>query len=47
MSKIAIGPPMTMPNVPVKNIIRAFQPKLNTALRSMLKVISTKAAGNK
>jgi len=36
-----------MPMVPVKNMIKAFHPKLKTAFKSMLKVIKTNAAGNK
>src|SRR5690554_6892825 len=47
INKIAMGPPITIPKVPVRNMTKAFQPKLNTAFKSMLKVISTNAAGNK
>ena len=45
--RMAIGPPITIPNVPVKNIMSAFLPKLAMAFKSILKVISTKAAGNR
>ena len=44
---MAIGPPMIMPIVPVKNMTKAFHPRLNTAFRSILKVINTNAAGSK
>ncbi len=44
---MAIGPPIIIPTVPVKNIIKAFEPKLKIAFKSILKVINTKAAGNK
>ena len=47
INKMAIGPPIIMPNVPVKNMINAFHPKLTTPFKSMLKVINTKAAGNR
>ncbi len=47
INKMATGPPITIPIVPVKNMINAFQPKLNTAFKSILRVIKTKAAGNK
>ena len=46
-TKMAIGPPITIPTVPVKNITRARQPKLKTALISILNVINTNAAGSK
>jgi len=45
--KIANGPPIIIPTEPVKNIIRALDPKLEMALRSMLKVIKMRAAGSK
>ena len=44
---MAIGPPIIIPIVPVKNITNAFQPKLNTAFKSILNVIKTNAAGSK
>ena len=44
---IATGPPIIIPAVPVKNIIKAFGPRLKTAFKSTLKVIKTNAAGNK
>ena len=47
INKIAKGPPIITPTVPVKNIISALEPKLNIAFKSMLSVIKTKAAGNK
>ena len=47
IKSIAIGPPMIIPTVPVKNIIKALEPKLNMAFKSILSVIKTKAAGNK
>ena len=47
INKIAIGPPIIIPTVPVKNIIKALDPKLNMAFKSMLSVIKTKAAGSK
>jgi len=33
--------------VPVKNMIRALGPRLNTAFKSMLRVIRTNAAGKR
>ena len=36
-----------MPRVPVKNIIKALDPKLKIAFKSILKVINTRAAGNR
>ena len=47
INKIAIGPPMIIPIVPVKNMINAFEPRLKIAFKSILKVIKTKAAGSK
>ena len=47
INKIAIGPPIIIPIVPVKNIARAFHPSPKTAFKSMLNVIKTKAAGSK
>ena len=44
---MANGPPIIIPKVPVKNIINAFHPKLKIALRSILNVISTRAAGKR
>jgi hypothetical protein len=44
---MATGPPMMIPAVPVKNMIRALEPRLAIALRSMLKVIKIKAAGKR
>ena len=44
---IEIGPPIIIPIVPVKNIISALYPKLYMAFKSILKVISNNAAGNK
>ena len=43
----AIGPPMTIPTVPVKNMIKAFGPKLKIAFKSTLKINKTKHAGSK
>ena len=45
--KIDIGPPIIIPNVPVKNIIKALYPKLYIAFRSILNVIRSSAAGSK
>ena len=45
--KIDIGPPIIIPNVPVKNIIKALNPKLYIAFRSILNVIRSSAAGSK
>ena len=41
--RIAMGPPIMMPTVPVKNIIKALKPRLAIAFRSMLRVIKTSA----
>ncbi len=46
-SSKAIGPPMTIPKVPVKNRIRALEPRPKTALTSRLKVSKTIQAGNR
>jgi hypothetical protein len=44
---MANGPPIMIPNEPVKNMIRALDPRLDIALRSMLNVIKIRAAGSK
>jgi hypothetical protein len=43
----AIGPPITIPIVPDKNIISAFGPSLRILFRSMLSVNKTREVGNK
>src|SRR5690554_5236276 len=43
----ANGPPMITPIVPARNITKAFGPSLTIPLKSILKVKSTKDAGNK
>ena len=47
MNKMAKGPPIIMPRVPVKNMINALEPRLKIAFKSILKVINTNAAGSK
>jgi len=46
-NKIAIGPPIIMPKVPVKNIIKAFDPSLLISFKSTLKVSNTNDVGSK
>ena len=43
----AMGPPIIIPTVAVKNIINAFEPKFMIPLKSMLKHSKTKLAGSK
>ena len=45
--KIAIGPPMMIPNVPVKNKIRALEPNFLISFKSMLMVKSARLVGSK
>ena len=47
INKIANGPPIIIPTVPVKNRIKAFGPRLKMAFKSILNVIKTNAAGSK
>ena len=44
---IAIGPPIIIPTVPVKNIINAFEPSLLISFKSTLKVRRTNDVGSK
>ena len=44
---IVKGPPITIPKVPAKNIIKALGPNATTPFISILKVKSTKEAGSK
>ena len=44
---MASGPPITTPVVPTKNITTIFQPSRAIALRSRLRVSSTKLVGNR
>ena len=45
--KIAMGPPMMIPTVPVKNMIIAFGPNFLISGKSILMVSKTKLVGNK
>ena len=47
ISETAIGPPRTIPMLPVKNIINAFDPNFFIAGKSILIVNNTRLAGNK
>ncbi len=47
MIKMAKGPPIIIPALPVKNMIKAFGPRLVIPFKSILRVINTKAAGSK
>ncbi|CAI8161116.1 MAG: Uncharacterised protein [Crocinitomicaceae bacterium] len=44
---MAIGPPIIIPIVAVKNIIKAFGPSLITPFKSVLSVIKINDAGRK
>ena len=46
-NKIAIGPPIIIPKVPVKNIINAFEPSLLISFKSTLNVSRTNDVGSK
>ncbi len=47
MISSAIGPPIKMPTVPVRNMITAFLPSLAMAPRSMLRVRNTRHVGSR
>src|SRR5690606_41640599 len=47
IKRMASGPPIIIPIVPVKNMIRALGPRLKMALRSILSVIRTRDAGSR